>query len=289
MKEFEAAVAIDWTGARGARHQAIQVAWAPAGTAAPKLISAPDGRAWSRQGVVDWLIREMSDRRLLVGFDFSFALPFVDRGAYLPGSGLDAEAARQLWARVEERCGDAPDLYAGPVLNDPAVAAHFLRPGTTAPADYRRYRVGEQGLIEQGLGRAETVFHLIGASQVGMASLSGMRALARLDRHESIGIWPFDTRPAASGPMVVEIFCRTFLIKAGAGHRKIRDQDALDQALSGLGSDPMPGQAKLNDHATDALVSAAGLRAIADDPDYWTPKGLDDRVRRAEGWVFGVR
>jgi hypothetical protein len=52
-------------------------------------------------------------------------------------------------------------------------------------------------------------------------------------------------------------------------------------------SPPDPAQT-LIDHETDALVAAAGLRFIADDPAVWQPRGLDALARRAEGWIFGV-
>jgi hypothetical protein len=43
-----------------------------------------------------------------------------------------------------------------------------------------------------------------------------------------------------------------------------------------------------NDHETDVLVSAAGLRRIADDETYWSPPQLTDRIAKSEGWTFGV-
>jgi hypothetical protein len=44
----------------------------------------------------------------------------------------------------------------------------------------------------------------------------------------------------------------------------------------------------VSDHATDALVSAAGLRWLAARPGVWRPPALDELARRREGWIFGV-
>jgi hypothetical protein len=54
-----------------------------------------------------------------------------------------------------------------------------------------------------------------------------------------------------------------------------------------LGSRPHAPLARYNDHATDALLSAAWLRAVAENPTLWQPKGLTDEIARTEGWTFG--
>jgi hypothetical protein len=44
-----------------------------------------------------------------------------------------------------------------------------------------------------------------------------------------------------------------------------------------------------NDHQTDALVTAAGMRALAlHEPRAFDPKGLTPEIARSEGWTFGV-
>jgi hypothetical protein len=76
---------------------------------------------------------------------------------------------------------------------------------------------------------------------------------------------------------------------AGHGSKKIRTAAELDRCLAALGSRPGAMEAAaLSDHESDALVSAAGLRLIAGDAGVWSPPGLDDLARRAEGWIFGV-
>jgi hypothetical protein len=68
----------------------------------------------------------------------------------------------------------------------------------------------------------------------------------------------------------------------------VRSRADLDAALRGLGSRPALLEHEPNDHETDVLISAAGLRAIANDARYWNPAQLDARIARTEGWTFGV-
>ena len=44
-----------------------------------------------------------------------------------------------------------------------------------------------------------------------------------------------------------------------------------------------------NDHQTDALVTAAGMRALAsEERQAFAPEGLTEEIARTEGWTFGV-
>jgi len=45
---------------------------------------------------------------------------------------------------------------------------------------------------------------------------------------------------------------------------------------------------RFDDHLGDAMISAAGLRALAGDPAVWSPRGLEPDMARREGWIFGV-
>jgi hypothetical protein len=45
---------------------------------------------------------------------------------------------------------------------------------------------------------------------------------------------------------------------------------------------------ELTDDKTDALITAAALRKLSSQPSLWNPPGLSDRVRRFEGWTFGI-
>ena len=126
----------------------------------------------------------------------------------------------------------------------------------------------------------------IGAAQVAKASFSGMRFLRRLDG--KVAIWPMDPLPQ-NGSVVVDIYTRIYLRRAGLTGVKLRSRTELNRALKGLGSPPARLRFEPNDHQTDALVTAAGMRALArDEPRAFTPHGLTPEIARTEGWTFGV-
>jgi hypothetical protein len=112
-----------------------------------------------------------------------------------------------------------------------------------------------------------------------------MRLLNRLQGR--VPIWPMDPLPDA-GSLVVEIYTRVFICLAGLSGRKVRTKEKLDEALLGLGSRPAGLDYDPNDHETDVLISAAGLRTIAYEPIYWSPPALTPEIARSEGWTFGV-
>jgi len=138
-----------------------------------------------------------------------------------------------------------------------------------------------------GFGKATTVYDAIGAAQVAKASFAGMRLLHHLDGR--IAVWPFDPAPT-SGMTIVEIYTAIAARAAGLrkGLSKLRTPDALDEALAALGARPHEPLARYDDHATDAILAAAWLRANAARPDLWSPIGLTADIARTEGWTFGV-
>jgi hypothetical protein len=104
-----------------------------------------------------------------------------------------------------------------------------------------------------------------------------------------IPVWPFDPLPD-HGPAIVEIYTTIAARAAGIrkGLSKMRDAAALDTALAGLGSDPHTPLPRYDDHATDAILTAAWLRANAARPALWHPRGMTVQVAATEGWTFGV-
>jgi hypothetical protein len=289
MRRFSHFAAIDWSGARGARHKGIALAVA-SGAAAPRLVRP--GHAWSRGEVLAWLESLLAaDADMLIGFDFSAAFAFADRDAYFPGWRDSPDRIRDLWALVERLAAGDPHHEAGGFLAHPEARRHFRHPG------------GEVGdLFEPGAGRLRIVehhqratrqaasvsnFNLVGAAQVGKASLSGMRLLHRLAGR--LPLWPVDPVPAR-GPLLVEIYTSLAARAAGMapGRSKIRDGTTLDAALAALGSPPAGFVGPISDHASDALLTAAWLRAIAPDAASWSPAPLTDAVARTEGWTFGI-
>jgi hypothetical protein len=91
------------------------------------------------------------------------------------------------------------------------------------------------------------------------------------------------------GSAVVEIYTRIYLRRAGLSGTKLRTRAELNRALKGLGSPPARLPFEPNDHQTDALVTAAGMRALAtSEPGAFMPEGLTPQIAMSEGWTFGV-
>jgi len=279
---FAAYVAIDWSGAKGKRHKGIAVAEAR-GDAAPRLIR-PD-HAWSRMEVSDWLLKQAAKEPTLFGFDFSFAPPLVERGEYLPGEPGVPKTAREFWAYVDSRCDDE-DLGAASFLELAHRKHFYFGIADGVKADFVRFRQCDTRLNAQGGRKTASAYDAIGAAQVAKASFSGMRLLNRIDG--KVAIWPMDPLPP-HGSAVVEIYTRIYLRRAGLPGTKVRTRALLNLALEGLGSPPTRLRFEPNDHQTDALVTAAGMRQLATtEPRPFHPVGLTPDIAAAEGWTFGV-
>lgn len=288
--EFTHFVGIDWSGAKGSRHAGLAIAVCAAGSNAPTMIEPPSGRrAWSRLECADWIAAGMGlpkRSRVLVGIDSAFSMPFIDKGGYVPETKL-ANTAQELWPALEVACQGAADLYGGPFVD--VHSDFYLRTGAKGPRFERRMRVCEQRAIDSGAGPCESVFHLIGPSQVGLSGLSTMRMLNQLAGEPDISVWPYD-KPIGAGTTLVEIYAAAFA-KLGGHRGKMRGLEALNAVLASLKSDQlahMPATAAGGEHAADALVTAAGLRMISGERKYWHPPALSTMVRSTEGWIFGV-
>lgn len=282
MRKFERYVAIDWSGAKGKRHKGIAIAEARE-DAAPRLIRPT--HVWSREEVLVWLLKEAAKEPTLFGFDFSFAPPLIERGEYLVGEPDVPQTAREFWAYVDAKCDDE-DLGAASFLEIAHRRHFYFGIADGVKADFVRFRQCDARLNAQGGRKTASAYDAIGAAQVAKASFSGMRLLHRLDHR--VAIWPIDPLPD-HGSAVVEIYTRIYLRRAGLTGAKLRSRAALGLALEGLGSAPALLSYEPNDHQTDALVTAAGMRALAShEPRAFEPEGLTAQIALAEGWTFGV-
>jgi hypothetical protein len=282
VSRFSRYVAIDWSGAKGKRHKGIAIAEAKNDTA-PRLIR--QGHIWSREEVLRWLLREAAKEPTLFGFDFSFAPPIVEHGEYLLGEPDVPKTAREFWAYVDAMCDDE-DLGAASFLEIAHRRHFYFGIADGVKADFVRFRQCDARLNAQGGRKTASAYDAIGAAQVAKASFSGMRLLRRLDGH--VAIWPMDPVPE-HGSAVVEIYTRIYLRRAGLTGVKLRSRAALNEALKALGSKPARLRFEPNDHQTDALVTAAGMRQLArDEPRAFDPEGLTAEIARSEGWTFGV-
>jgi hypothetical protein len=283
VSRFERFAAIDWSGAKGKKHKGIAVAICDAGEAAPKLVRP--GHVWSRTEVLEWLIGTAAERPTLYGFDFSFAPPIAERGEYLPGEPDVPTTAREFWAYVERSCDDE-DLGAASFLERTHRRHFYFGIADGVKADFVRFRRCDASLNAQGGRKTASAYDAIGAAQVAKASFSGMRLLHRLGGE--VAIWPMDPLPDR-GSAVVEIYTRIYLRLAGLSGTKLRSRIELNAALKALGSGPARLRFEPDDHQTDALVTAAGMRALtASEPRALAPEGLTAELARTEGWTFGV-
>lgn len=283
---FTRFAAIDWSGEAVARPKGLALAVAEAGQDAPLLVR-PDG-GWSRQGLADW-IESHADEDMLIGLDLSPAFPFLDAGAYFPGWEETPADVRALWALVERITSGDPHLGSGSFVAHVEALRHFRQRGALGdlhPPGRGRLRECEHGQRAMGLS-PYSCFNLVGAAQVGKSSLTGMRVLHRISG--KVPVWPFDPVPER-GAVVVEIYTALAAREAGVrrGTSKLRDGEALDAALAVLGSSSHAPLPRYDDHATDAILTAAWLRRAAHRPALWQPASLTETIAQTEGWTFGV-
>lgn len=286
---------LDWSGAATPPLKGIAIAICDTGDTAPLLEAPPAGRYWSRGAVLDWLkMRAEAQDDMLIGIDLSPSLPFVDAGAFFPGWSHSPPDAKSLWAMIDATCEDDADLGAAAFIAEDKAGAWFHRhripiDRTRFGADGRgRLRVVEREARALGVVPA-SCFKLVGANQVGKSSLTGMRLLHRL--RGQVPVWPFDPVPAR-GPLIVEIYTSIAALAGGRppGRTKMRTITEMNAALGRLASDAVPGSGPIDDHGSDAIVTAAWLRRVAGDDTLWNPVGLrhSPALRITEGWTFGV-
>ncbi len=286
MRRFSYFVAIDWSGAKGPRQKGIAIALCRDGSDAPQLVNP--GHRWSRQEVQDWLLHDLPDGSL-VGLDLSPGLPFLRAGAFFPSWDRSPATARALWQLVEEISEADQHLAVTSFVNHPQARRHF-RHGKDDCGDLFEGGAGRLRLTEErqsGLKLTpSSCFNLVGAAQVGKSSLTGMRMLNRLNG--ALPIWPFEPVPR-DGSVIVEIYTSLAARAAGIppGRSKMLTGGALDDALHCLGVNPHKSLPHYTDHATDAILTSAWMRATAHDRALWHPPGLD-AVATTEGWTFGV-
>jgi hypothetical protein len=290
---FSHFLAVDWSGAKGTRQKGIALAMARATGGAPVLLPPPDPKGWARSEVLA-LLGELPGATL-VGLDLGISLPHADAGAFFPGWDASPKDARALWALIDAVCVDDPNLEAGGFVNHPETARYF-RHGKDATGDRfllpgaatreGRFRLAEIAQRASGV-RPVSNFNLVGAAQVGKSSLTGMRMLHRLGG--KVPVWPIDPLPE-SGSVVTEIYTSVAARLGGVtgAATKVRSFEALNDVLDALGSPPVVGSGAIDDHSSDALLTAAWLRHVHANRDLWHPPSLTPAIARTEGWTFGA-
>ena len=289
MARFGQFLAIDWSGAKGARQKGIALAVADAAGGPPVLVE----HRWSRADVLA-VLHDGLPGDTLIGLDLGIGLPYADCGAYFPGLAGAPEHASALWEFIDTLAQDDDNLGANGFVSDPRIRPYF-RDGVETGQHFGcdgaehgrgRFRVTEQAQANMGC-KPYSNFNLVGAAQVGKSSLTGMRMLHRL--RGRLPVWPVDSAPE-TGSVIVEIYTSLAALEAGrsAARAKMRTYEQLNEALAALGSPPVDRKGAVDDHTTDALLTAAWLRKVADEPARWSPAGLTPEIARTEGWTFGA-
>ncbi len=297
IPQFDHFLALDWSGARGERHKGIALAIAEKDGGPPVLVEPPQ-RGWSRLEVMA-LLADLPPRTL-VGADLGISLPYQDADAFFPGWDASPRSAKKLWALIDEICADDPHLEAHSFLQHPQVRRYFrhgkddegdrfLLPDTITREG--RFRVAEGAQRAQKC-RPVSNFNLVGAAQVGKSSLTGMRMLHQL--RGKLNVWPMDPIPDRASPLkgsvLVEIYTGLASREtADLGARtKLLTYEDLNAALSVLDCPPVNAWGEVDDHSSDALLTAAWLRKVAGERRRWEPRFLTAEIAWTEGWTFGA-
>ncbi len=307
MRDFDHFLAIDWSGAKGEHHKGIALAIAEADGGPPVLVD-PGARGWSRTEVMH-LLRDDLPANTLVGVDLGISLPFNDCGAFFPGWDRSPTHAKKLWALIDEICADDPHLGAQSFVSHTDAARYFRHGKDAEGAHFHlpdaitkegRFREAEIAQRRQKC-RPVSNFNLVGAAQVGKSSLTGMRMLHQL--RGNIPVWPVDPVPekhssaarTGGGSMLVEIYTGLAAKEAASlrggqntSRTKLLTYGDLNAALEALSSPPVREYGEVDDHSSDALLTAAWMRKAAKEENRWEPRFLTAEIAWTEGWTFGA-
>ena len=99
-----------------------------------------------------------------------------------------------------------------------------------------------------------------------------------------------DKRLKIGGSMLVEIYTGLASREAAnlGARTKLLTYADLNAALHALGSPPIDEVGEVDDHSSDALLTAAWLRKAAAQPKRWEPRCLTAEIAWTEGWTFGA-
>ncbi|MEP0191565.1 MAG: hypothetical protein ABJP70_13180 [Erythrobacter sp.] len=298
MRTWDHFLAIDWSGAKGERHKGIALAIAEAKGGPPVLVKPPSG-GFSRMDVLEILSDDLP-ANTLVGADLGISLPFNDYGAFFPGWNESPKSAKRLWAMIDQICADDPHLGANSFVTHSEASRYFRHSKQHVGDRFQlsgaisregRFREAE---IAQRLQKCRPVsnFNLVGAAQVGKSSLTGMRMLHQL--RGQLPVWPVDPIPKrrvkSGGSMIAEIYTGLASREAAnLGTRtKLLTYADLNTALAALDCPAVDEVGEVDDHSSDALLTAAWMRKVANEPERWAPRALTAQIAYTEGWTFGA-
>ena len=306
MRNFDIFIGIDWSGAKAPLHTpAIAVAKCYRGDKnAPELIApnqpGHDGPLkdkswstyWSRTDIFEYILDLLkTSKRIFIGVDANFGYA-QDIGEKQFGKNYDY---KDLWGAVEkESAHDDNFLAAGYWEKHSDI---FWVQGKKPDHITLSKRQTETICAENGYGRPESPFKLIGAKQVGKGGLAAMRMAYALKENagDQICIWPFEREITDTSQIVIsEIYPRQFLMRCGHGLAKVNTLSELNEALEKLDSNIINNDTyRFSNHDADSIVSSAGLRMICGSqktiPKTLSyPPDMDNHHAKREGWIFGV-
>jgi len=297
---FERFIGIDWSGAAGQSAQRIYLA--EARRVGTRITVSSVARARDRTAVEAFLLGspleaapgweawagpEPIDRRnrRLIALDFSFGFPESFRHPEADRAWTWEQLGR--WA---SELAPGVDADTGPVRR--AIAANLrlagqfrMNAGDRLPAQPLR-----RTDLAVGGRRPESVFHLVGPSQGGLGSITGIGMLHRLRGADGLAVWPLDPpeRIAAAHAVLVESWPRMWLgPSVSKNELPQRVAQLAAWARAGVVFRSEAEQAALSSSdALDAVAAAVGAARVADRlPD---PRALPEEARLREGWIAGV-
>ena len=283
--DFNNFIAVDWSGDKSKFQKGISVAQCPMGRYAPKIIK-PEDRYWSRSSLIKWLLKEVTEKKTLIGFDFSFSYPFYDCYSYFPGIKDSPISPYKLWEKIDNINNKLANFYGGGIWSKEPYSNYYNSPiskGTLYKSRRRFTEIEAKNKIHS----PSPTFNCVGPGAVGTGSLAGMRVLNVLKN--KINIWPFNNSILQKKSVAVEIFPTYYFRYARVKPEKNIGYalDKINQALShyecnSLSKDIIIGGPDQDD--ADAIVSAAAMRYFSNNRNCWNvPK-----VSKKEGWIFGV-
>jgi len=282
---FDNFIGVDWSGDKNKFQRGISVALCHMDNSAPKIIK-PNEQYWSRTTLLEWLTKQITIKRTLVGFDFSFSYPFYDVCSYFPGIRDSPVSPYGLWEKVENINNKLPNFYGGGIWFKQPYSFFFNAPNLKGVL-YKNRRRHTEINAKNKMHSPSPVFNCVGPGAVGTGSLAGMRVLNRLKKQ--INIWPFDTHLAKKKSVAVEIFPTYYFRFSGVKpEKKIGYSiDKINEALNFFNSNSLDKNINIggpDQDDADAIISAAAMRFFSSKEQVWNVPSFSKK----EGWIFGV-
>ena len=283
--DFYNFIAVDWSGDKSKFQKGISVAQCSMGRHVPKIIR-PKDQYWSRSTLIKWLLKEVTEKKTLIGFDFSFSYPFYDCFSYFPGIKDSPISPYKLWEKIDNINKKLANFYGGGIWSKEPYSNYYNSPNLKGTLYKSRRRFTEIE-AKNKIHSPSPTFNCVGPGAVGTGSLAGMRVLNFLKN--KINIWPFNNSVLQKKSVAVEIFPTYYFRYARVKPEKNIGYalDKINQALSHYGCNSLPQDIIIggpDQDDADAIVSAAAMRYFSNNRNCWNvPK-----VSKKEGWIFGV-